>query len=520
MACNLRARSVLLVLEVVIILQACHSCMGLRQVLSAAQSLSHAGSSTLHNSWPESTRSPDDQSEVSTEDSSAVLKVLRTPLIHRDHPDSPLSKAYNTSSYSERLAAAMKRSLARRDYVSRRLMGSTFDGGFESQVIPDETYVQYGRLTEYTMALSIGTPPQRFFVLIDTGSDLLWLNCKPCNQCISHSFGSPFDPSLSSSYRNTSCTDNFCKVLIDHPRVAGVSCEDSQCKYFVAYGVGSDTTRGNVASETLTVTNIDGWSTSIPNVLFGCGRNQSNNSFFGADGILGLGRSPISLPGQLRNIYPEIFSYCLVPFSSSTTNTSTFFLGSPQGFKLHRHLVYTPIVNQTFSPHYYVGLRGISVNGTLLKNIPPDTFHINKTTYAGGVLLDSGGAFTFLNAVAYTAVSQELQRLITLPQVNQTLHNIFPLCFDLANASIHEFPTITFHFIDASGNGTVHFVLAPENYISLYLEPFLYCLTILPSAEFRLPVSIIGNLAQANHQMVFDQVNHQIGWAPADCSKL
>jgi hypothetical protein len=142
-----------------------------------------------------------------------LLQVLRTPLIHRDHPDSPLSKAaYNTSSYSERLAAAVKRSLARRDYFSRRLMSSTVDGGFESQVIPDETFVQYDGLTEYTMALSIGTPPQRFFVLIDTGSDLLWLNCKPCNQCIIDSFGSPFDPSLSSSYRNTSCTDNFCKV--------------------------------------------------------------------------------------------------------------------------------------------------------------------------------------------------------------------------------------------------------------------------------------------------------------------
>ncbi|CAK9233273.1 unnamed protein product [Sphagnum troendelagicum] len=341
-ACNLRARSVLLVLEVVVILQACHSCMGLRHVLSAGQSLSHAGSSTLHNSWPESTRSPDDESEVSTEDSSAVLKVLRTPLIHRDHPDSPLSKAAcNTSSYSERLAAAVKRSLARRDYFSRRLMSSTFDGGFENQVIPDETYVQYGLLTEYTMALSIGTPPQRFFVLIDTGSDLLWLNCKPCNQCINHSFGSPFDPSLSSSYRNTSCTDNFCKI------------------------------------------------------------------------------SRIGLANLLTK-----------------------------------------------------------------------------------------------------SIRKELQKLITLPQVNQTLHYLFPLCFDLANASIHKFPTITFHFKDASGNGTVHFVLAPENYISLYLEPCLYCLTILPAAESGLLVNVIGNLAQANHQMVFDRVNHQIGWASADCSKL
>ncbi len=115
---------------------------------------------------------------------------------------------------------------------------------------------------------------------------------------------------------------------------------------------------------------------------------------------------------------------------------------------------------------------------------------------------------------------QELQKLITLPQVNQTLHYLFPLCFDLANASIHKFPTITFHFKDASGNGTVHFVLAPENYISLYMEPCLYCLSILPAAESGLLVNVIGNLAQANHQMVFDRVNHQIGWASADCSKL
>jgi hypothetical protein len=89
---------------------------------------------------------------------------------------------------------------------------------------------------------------------------------------------------------------------------------------------------------------------------------------------------------------------------------------------------------------------------------------------------------------------QELQKLITLPQVNQTVHYLFPLCFDLANASIHKFPTITFHFKDASGNGTVHFVLAPENYISLYLEPCLYCLTILPAAESGLLVNVIGTL--------------------------
>jgi hypothetical protein len=55
-------------------------------------------------------------------------------------------------------------------------------------------------------------------------------------------------------------------------------------------------------------------------VLFGCGHSQSDNFFFGADRVVDLGRSLLSLPSQLQNIYPDIFSYWLLPFGSSTTN--------------------------------------------------------------------------------------------------------------------------------------------------------------------------------------------------------
>jgi hypothetical protein len=161
-----------------------------------------------------------------------------------------------------------------------------------------------------------------------------------------------------------------------------------------------------MAYKTLTVTNMDKWSTTIPNVLFGCGHNQSNNFFFGGDGIVGLGSSVVSLPSQLHNIYSDIFSYCMVPFGSSTTNMSTIFFERPQGFKIRPHFIYTPIVNQTFSSLYYVGMTGISVNGTLLKDISPSTFYLNQTMGLGGILLDSGGAITYLNPVAYTGVSQ------------------------------------------------------------------------------------------------------------------
>ncbi len=138
-------------------------------------------------------------------------QVLRTQLLHRDHPDSPLSRSSTSNtklSHTERMAAAVKRSWARRDYISSRGRLTREAGDFESQVTPD--------IGEYTMALSVGTPPQRFVAVMDTGSDLVWLNCLPCIQCINQPHGPPFDPSLSSSYSPASCVDNACTVRKSH----------------------------------------------------------------------------------------------------------------------------------------------------------------------------------------------------------------------------------------------------------------------------------------------------------------
>jgi hypothetical protein len=62
------------------------------------------------------------------------------------------------------------------------------------------------------------------------------------------------------------------------------------------------------------------------------------------------------------------------------------------------------------------------------------------------------------------------------------------------------FPTITPHLVDANGNKIIDFVLALDNYLSLYLEPMLNCLTILSIMESGMLIGIIGNIAHTNHQ--------------------
>ncbi|KAE8694112.1 hypothetical protein F3Y22_tig00110788pilonHSYRG00458 [Hibiscus syriacus] len=37
---------------------------------------------------------------------------------------------------------------------------------------------------EYLMYLSIGTPPKSYSAIMDTASDLIWIQCKPCSQCV------------------------------------------------------------------------------------------------------------------------------------------------------------------------------------------------------------------------------------------------------------------------------------------------------------------------------------------------
>ncbi len=90
------------------------------------------------------------------------------------------------------------------------------------------------------------------------------------------------------------------------------------------------------------------------------------------------------------------------------------------------------------------------------------------------------------------------------------------VCFNVSNATASTIvPNIVFHLQSVSDAEPVDFVLSLENVFLRYSET-VECLTILshnpPSAM------IIGNTAQANHEMVFDRANGQIGWASRTCT--
>ncbi|WZY91603.1 hypothetical protein YC2023_063932 [Brassica napus] len=126
---------------------------------------------------------------------------------------------------------------------------------------------------EYFMDVLVGTPPKHFSLILDTGSDLNWLQCLPCHDCF-HQHGPFYDPDTSSSFKNITCKDPRCS-LISSPDPS-VPCESSNqsCPYFYWYGDRSNTT-GDFAVETFTVnlTDAKGGSSEykVEDMMFGCG---------------------------------------------------------------------------------------------------------------------------------------------------------------------------------------------------------------------------------------------------------
>jgi hypothetical protein len=176
------------------------------------------------------------------------------------------------------------------------------------------------------------------------------------------------------------------------------------CDYTYGYGEGTQTS-GIVAYETFTFTALDGSSFPIEHITFGCGQNETLNGFPGIDGLVGLGQGSFSLPSQLSLVsgFTDIFSYCLIPFASTTANYSTFYCGVPET----NISTYTPIYGNAVVPsatYYYVNVTGISV-GDVLLDIPADFFYIS-TDGSGGIIFDSGTTLTLLSGVAYDAVLQ------------------------------------------------------------------------------------------------------------------
>ncbi|KAF8705052.1 hypothetical protein HU200_031310 [Digitaria exilis] len=342
---------------------------------------------------------------------------------------------------------------------------------------------------EYFSRVGVGSPARELYMVLDTGSDVTWLQCQPCADCYQQS-DPVFDPSLSSSYAAVSCDSPRCRDL----DTAACRNATGACLYEVAYGDGSYTV-GDFATETLTL----GDSQPVTNVAIGCG-HDNEGLFVGAAGLLALGGGPLSFPSQIS---ASTFSYCLVDRDSPSASTLQFGYGAAEDTAVTAPLVRSPRT----STFYYVAMTGISVGGQAL-SIPSSAFAMDAASGSGGVIVDSGTAVTRLQAPAYAALRDAfVAGTPSLPRAGGV--SLFDTCYDLSGRTSVEVPAVSLRF---EGGGALR--LPAKNYLIPVDGAGTYCLAFAPT---NAAVSIIGNVQQQGTRVSFDTARGVVGFTPNKC---
>lgn len=66
----------------------------------------------------------------------------------------------------------------------------------------------------FIVTVGLGTPKKELSLVFDTGSDLTWTQCEPCAKYCYKQKEPTFNPSLSASYTNITCSSSLCSALI------------------------------------------------------------------------------------------------------------------------------------------------------------------------------------------------------------------------------------------------------------------------------------------------------------------
>ncbi|KAE8124636.1 hypothetical protein FH972_019502 [Carpinus fangiana] len=278
----------------------------------------------------------------------------------------------------------------------------------------------------YFIQIKVGTPPVSQYMVLDTGSDLTWFQCKPCN-CF-QSPGLVFDPLNSTSLSVVPCDSAPCSHL---------GCNNNQCQYKVDYMDGSFT-QGMLVLEKLTFGGI-----GVLNVFSGCG-HSNHGLVTGADGLLGLGGGPLSLPTQLRlHGLADIFSYCLP--QGMVFGSLGWLNFSLPGALLPPGTAWIPLLPNPNTPtFYYVGLLGIGIEDMRLP-IPESSFKRTRKGF-GGVIIDAGATYTHLPTPVYEVFRNAyVAKTRNLPRF-YSVHPVFDTCYNLSGLESSQIPNVSFFF--------------------------------------------------------------------------
>ncbi|TVU34026.1 hypothetical protein EJB05_15847 [Eragrostis curvula] len=161
--------------------------------------------------------------------------ALRLSLLNLEHPCSPVWHQGSLSWHRSR-SLERERRLAARLLHRRRLQEPATE--ISAPVTLAGAY--YG----FVAQVSLGTPPTRQTVLIDTAASFSWVQCEPCGGtgtaagCFDQD-GPRFNPDDSTTYRETPCLSPSCLLTVGNTSAPGhCTKRKDRCIYYISTWTG------------------------------------------------------------------------------------------------------------------------------------------------------------------------------------------------------------------------------------------------------------------------------------------
>ncbi|XP_022773173.1 aspartic proteinase-like protein 1 [Durio zibethinus] len=349
--------------------------------------------------------------------------------------------------------------------------------------------------------IDIGTPNVSFLVALDAGSDLLWVPCD-CIQCapLSASYYnsldkdlSEYNPSLSSSSKNLSCSHQLCESSSYCKR------PNDPCPYIIEYDSDNTSSSGYLVEDKLhlkSFTDHAAESLVQASVIVGCGRKQTGGYLDGAapDGLMGLGPGNISVPSLLAKagLIQNSFSICF-----DENGSGRIYFGD-KGLASQQSTPFLPIGGKYET--YFVRVEHLCVGNSCLE----------RSGFLA--LVDSGTSFTFLPPEIYDKVVLEFDKQVDARRISYQ-EDLWKYCYNVSSQEPFKIPSMRLKFA-MNQSFEIH------NHIYSYtdIEGFtVFCLTVLRGSD---DFGIIGQNFMTGHRIVFDRENLKLGWSHSNCQDV